>query len=292
MTVAGATALSVETSTNAPTPYSPATVVSARVASALLRTASTGLSSISADVLVGGGVEDDLRPVLGEDLAHPLLVLDVGQHRDREADVALADELALDLEQVRLAVVEQHEPARVHARDLAAQLGADRPARAGDQHAAAGQVAADGLDLHPHRVAARGRPRRAPRAAGASGGRRSAAARRRSASCAPATPRSRQALTTCARSVPGRRRDRDQHLVGLDVLEHLRELVGRAEHLGRGPRACPACAGRRRRSRPGGSRAPGSSAARAAAAGRRRRRRRSAPSARCAARGSRCSGRS
>ena len=110
MTVAGATALSVETSTNARARRNRRRSPSAsRVASALLRTASIGLSSISADVLVGGGVEHDLGPVLGEDLAHALFVLAVGQHGDREADVALADELALDLEQVRLAVVDQHE---------------------------------------------------------------------------------------------------------------------------------------------------------------------------------------
>ena len=47
MTVAGATALSVETSTNVRTPASPATRHITRVASALLRTASTGLLSIS-----------------------------------------------------------------------------------------------------------------------------------------------------------------------------------------------------------------------------------------------------
>ena len=47
MTVAGATALSVETSTNVRTPASPATRHITRVASALLRTASIGLLSIS-----------------------------------------------------------------------------------------------------------------------------------------------------------------------------------------------------------------------------------------------------
>ena len=47
MTVAGATALSVETSTNRLTPVSPAIRAMSRVAIALLRTASTGLSSIS-----------------------------------------------------------------------------------------------------------------------------------------------------------------------------------------------------------------------------------------------------
>ena len=46
MTVAGATALSVETSTNARVPDSPATRATTRVAIALLRTASTGLASM------------------------------------------------------------------------------------------------------------------------------------------------------------------------------------------------------------------------------------------------------
>ena len=77
-----------------------------------------------ADVLVGGGVEHDGGPVLGEDLAHALLFLAVGQHRHehRRLDVALVEQLALDLEQVVLGVVEQHDLARPDARDLAAQL--------------------------------------------------------------------------------------------------------------------------------------------------------------------------
>ena len=46
ITVAGETALSVETSTNASAPSSPDTRVITRVAIALLRTASTGLASM------------------------------------------------------------------------------------------------------------------------------------------------------------------------------------------------------------------------------------------------------
>ena len=75
-----------------------------------MRIASTGLSSIIVDVLVGGGVEDDGRAVLGEHLAHPLLLLAVGEHRDRRAHVAVLLELAHDLEQVVLGVVDEHEP--------------------------------------------------------------------------------------------------------------------------------------------------------------------------------------
>ena len=156
ITVAGATALSVETSTKRPTPCSPATCATTLVAIALLRTASTGLASIRPDVLVGGGVEDDRRPVLGEDLAHALLLLAVrehgGEHRGRY--VALVLELALDREEVVLGVVEQHDPVRLHAGDLAAQLRADRAAGAGHEHGLPGEVGADALELHLHRLAA------------------------------------------------------------------------------------------------------------------------------------------
>ena len=92
-------------------------------------------------------------------------------------------------------------------------------------------------------------------------------------------PRSRQAVTTCWRSDARRRRDRDDHLVGLGAVEHARQVVGRAEHLEARDRACPACAGRRRRSRPARCAGRGCGAARTPPAGRRCRRRRSAPRA-------------
>ena len=98
-------------------------------------------------------MEDDGGPVLGEHLAHPLLFLAVGQHRDRGAHVAILLELAQDAEQVVLGVVDEHELARGHAGDLPAQLGADRAAGAGDQDHLAGQVGADALELHPHGLA-------------------------------------------------------------------------------------------------------------------------------------------
>ena len=51
ITVAGATALSVDTSTKRSAPDSPAAAATIRVATALLRTASTGFSSISGTCL-------------------------------------------------------------------------------------------------------------------------------------------------------------------------------------------------------------------------------------------------
>ena len=43
-------------------------------------------------------------------------------------------------------------------------------------------------------------------------------------------PRSRHARTTSMRSAPGRRGDRDDHLVGLGLVEDLRQLARRAAH--------------------------------------------------------------
>ena len=51
-------------------------------------------------------------------------------------------------------MVEQHDPARPHARDLAAQLRADRAARARHEHRLPGQVGAHPVELHLHRLAA------------------------------------------------------------------------------------------------------------------------------------------
>ena len=150
--------------------------------------------------------------------------------------MALVLELAHDLEQVVLGVVDEHEPARADARDLAAQLAADRAAGAGHEHDLVGEVGADALELHPHRLAAEhvldlqlaqlahdltpppcavlqqledGRERADRDPARAAGGDDAAAQR------------------------AGRGRDRDDHLVGLDRVEHAREVVvgGRAEHL-------------------------------------------------------------
>ena len=235
ITVAGLTALSVETSTNVPTPVSPAIRATSRVASALLRIASTGFCSIIADVLVGGGVEDDRGAVLGEHLPHPLLLLAVGQHRDRGADVAVLLELADDLEQVVLGVVHQHQSPRAHPRDLAAQLGADRAAGAGDQHDLAGQVGADPLELLADRLAAEhvldadlAQLAGDPQLPGA------VAQQLEHGRRGPDRDPARAAGGDDARPQRARRRrDRDHDLVGLDLVEHPRQVGRRcrAEHL-------------------------------------------------------------
>ena len=116
--------------------------------------------------------------------------------------MAVLLELAADLEEVVLGVVEQDQPLGRHARDLARELGADRPARAGDEHDLAREVGAHALELHAHGLAAEHvldlhraqlRTMRPPvRSSSKTVG-----------SVRTAMPRSRQAETTRARSVPG-----------------------------------------------------------------------------------------
>ena len=81
ITVCGLTALSVETSTNRLTPAAAAVSAVTLVAIALLRIASSGFVSISGDVLVGGGVEDDVGLEPLHHLEHAVALLAVGEHR-------------------------------------------------------------------------------------------------------------------------------------------------------------------------------------------------------------------
>ena len=168
--------------------------------------------------------------MLGEHLAHALALLAVGEHRDGVLHVPVVDQLALDLEQVVLGVVEQDQLARADARDLAAQLGADRAAGAGDEHRAPGQIAAGELGLHPHRLAAEDvlHPHLAhlPHQAAAVL-QQLEHGRHRAHGHAALAARAHDARAHRA----GSRRDRDQHLVGRDVVEHAPQLLRAAQHL-------------------------------------------------------------
>ena len=104
-------------------------------------------------VLVGGGVEDDLRAEALHDLQHPVALLAVREDGLAPAEVLLLGHLALDLEEVVLGVVEQDQQARAHLRDLSRELGADRAARPGHHDHAVLQVGADAVELLAHRVA-------------------------------------------------------------------------------------------------------------------------------------------
>jgi hypothetical protein len=177
-------------------------------------------------------VEDDGRRVLGEDLAHPLLLLAVRDERGerRRVDVAVLLELALDREEVVLGVVDEHEPARADAGDLAAQLRADRAAGAGDEH-----------DQRPDRYW----PTRSTSMR--TGSRPRTSSTRISRTCRTSRPpvcssSNTVGMVRTGTRAPGRRRrpaphgagsggNRDQHLVGLHVGEHPPELLRRPEHL-------------------------------------------------------------
>src|SRR5439155_14686478 len=78
-----------------------------------------------------------------------------GEHgrEHRRGNVSLVLELALDREEIVLGVAEQHEPVRLHAGDLAAELRADRAPRAGHEHDLAGEVGAYTLELDVHGLA-------------------------------------------------------------------------------------------------------------------------------------------
>ena len=164
--------------------------------------------------------------------------------------VALVLELALDREQVVLGVVDEHDPPRADARDLAAQLGADRAAGAGDEHdlARRGSARRGRAPCAPAR--GRARPRPAPRAPGARVDRAAAAARRPSAACAPG-----------CRARGTRARIRAQRRPGAEGIAMITSSGSASSRMrGRSPRWCrararrrsaaAACAGRRRRSRP------------------------------------------
>ena len=144
--------------------------------------------------------------------------------------MALVLELALDREEVVLGVVEQHDPVRLDARDLTAQLRADRAPGAGHEHGAPRQIGADALELHVHRLAAEhvldahlahlARERAAGLQQLEHGRQRAHRDRARAA----------LAHDPCARRAGGGR-DRDDHFVGLGVVEHSRQVcLGVAAH--------------------------------------------------------------
>ena len=99
-------------------------------------------------------MEDDVGLEALHHLQHPVRLLAVGEHRLDAGEVALLDHLAVDLEEVVLGVVEHHQQPRLDAGDLAAELGADRAAGAGDEDDAVAQVGADPVELDDDRVAA------------------------------------------------------------------------------------------------------------------------------------------
>ena len=105
-------------------------------------------------MFVRSRVEDDARLVALEDLAHLGAVAAVPEHGRDRREVALAHELALDVEERSLRMLDEHEPRRPDARDLTAELGADRAARAGDENGLPGEVLRDRAHVDLDRLAA------------------------------------------------------------------------------------------------------------------------------------------
>ncbi len=181
------------------------------------------------DVLVRGRVKHDCGPVLLEDLPHLRAVARVRQYRSGRMEAPLVHELAFDLEQPLLPVVDEDEPGRPDPRDLAAELGADRSSRARDQHDLSGQIPGDGVDvdldgLAPEQVLDL---HRADLAREVEVGRDHREE--------PGERLHRHALGACDLDDPLARlarggRDRDQELVGPAIAEEVPELVGRPQH--------------------------------------------------------------
>ena len=182
------------------------------------------------DVLVRRCVEHDRRPVLLEHLApHRLRVLHVDQLGNRCGEVALVDELALDLEERRLGVVDEDQAGRADTRDLPAELGADRPAGAGDEHGVPLEIRRDALEvdldlLAPEHVLDLHRPD-LPCEVQIAGDQLVEARQRLHGDV-----RRLSRLDDEPARLAGRGRDRDQHLVRLELADEPREVGHRAEH--------------------------------------------------------------
>ena len=106
------------------------------------------------DVLVGGGVEDDLRLVFLEELPHSRLVGDAGDAGVERRGGVGGQELPLDLEDAVLAAADEHEFAGIEPHDLAADFRADAAAGAGDHDPPPFQELADHLCVQLDRGAA------------------------------------------------------------------------------------------------------------------------------------------
>ena len=187
-------------------------------------------------VLVGRGVEDEVGPVGGED--GPELVLE--QHRAEDGHERHAREAGLELhleheDAVLVAVVEDQALGLVRG-ELAAELGADRPGRAGDQHRLAGdervdagRVELDGLAreqvVHLHLAHLRVDDRPLDELAE---GRQDAVT----------DPGLRAVLDDAAEEHGRGRRDGDQHLADLVLGDERRQVVDPPEH-GRAAHAEP-----------------------------------------------------
>ena len=99
-------------------------------------------------------MEHHVRPVAREELGHARFVLRVADDRAHGKRRMTVAELLRDRVERELRELEEHQPRRREARDLPAQLGADRAAGAGDEHRAALEKAVQSRFIERHGVAA------------------------------------------------------------------------------------------------------------------------------------------
>ena len=180
-------------------------------------------------MLVRGGVKDDGRPVLLEDLPHLRRIPGVCENGGCRVEVALVDELALDLEEAGLTVVHEHQPRGSHAGDLAAELRPDRAPGAGHEHDLAGEVARDRGQVHldrlaPEQVLHLDRPDLAREVEVA--GDELVERRKRLHRHVRLSSHCDDPLAHVTRG----RRDRDEQLVRMTLAKEPRQLVGRPQH--------------------------------------------------------------
>lgn len=103
---------------------------------------------------MGRRVEDQVRLIGVQQIVHPSPVPDgTDAHVQRQLRV-LPAQLHLDVVGVVFVDVEDHQPPGLVPGDLAAQLAADGPAAAGDQHRFVVDIAADLPQVHPDGVPA------------------------------------------------------------------------------------------------------------------------------------------
>ena len=174
-------------------------------------------------------MEHDGRLLRLEDDVHARGVAHVGDLR-HDLDARALAQLAIDLEEVVLGVVDHHEPADLHAQQLAAELGSDRAARAGHQYRATAHVGADGGGVELNGLA----PEDVLHLHGAQLGDEVVVA-------VDEVVHVRQRLDGHSGRAAGRdhlgafaaagRRHGDVHLVGLARLEDLGQVVRRPDHL-------------------------------------------------------------
>ncbi len=163
----GLAALSVEMKTKLSTPNSTATCA---IDAGREHVVADRLQRVRLEhrhVLVGGGVEDDVRRVASRRPARIFGgVAAVGEDRDHGGEVALVDELPLDLVERRLGLLDEHELGGAEADDLAAELGADRAAAAGDRARCGRGCRRRSRRGRPRPARGRGRPRPGPGGSG------------------------------------------------------------------------------------------------------------------------------